>query len=68
MAWVQRYSDDSGIQYAVSYDAIDLHYDGCPAIKMQAVNTAEFPISQLDWLIACLCKIRAETLPNEVSK
>ena len=60
MAWEQRYSDDSGVQYAVRYDAIDTHYDGCAKIQIAAVDSADFPVTQLDWIIACLCKIREE--------
>ena len=59
--WEQRYSDDSGVQYAVRYDAVNMHYDGCPVIKFEAVDKAEFPITQLDWIISCLCKIKKET-------
>jgi len=60
MTWEQRYSDDSGVQYAVRYDAMDGHYDGCAKIQIAAVYSADFPVTQLDWLIACLCKIREE--------
>ena len=64
MSWERRYGDDSGIAYAVCYDAIDTHYDGCAKIKIAAIDTADFPITQLDWLIACLCKIREEVERN----
>lgn len=64
MAWEQRYSDDSGVQYAVRYDAVDTHYDVCAKIQIAAVDSADFPITQLDWLIACLCKIRDEVGHN----
>ena len=60
MSWEQRYSDDSGVQYAVRYDAVDMHYDGCAKIQIEAGENADFPITQLDWLIACLCRIRQE--------
>ena len=59
-AWEQQYSDGSGVQYAVRYDAVDMHYDGCPAIKIEAVNSADFPITQLDWLIECLQRIKSD--------
>lgn len=65
MAWEQRYSDDSGVQYAVRYDAVDTHYDGCAKIQIAATDSAELPITQLDWLIACLCKIRDEVGHNK---
>ncbi len=66
ISWEQRYSDDSGVQYAVRYDEVDKHYDGCAKIQIVAVDSAEFPVTQLDWLIACLCKIRDELGHNVV--
>ena len=60
MAWEQRFSDDSGVQYAVRYDAVEKHYDGCAAIQITSIDTAIFPVTELDWLIACLIKIRDE--------
>lgn len=65
MAWEQRYSDDSGVSYAVRYDAVDLHYDGCAKIQIEAIDKADLPVTQLDWLIACLCKIREELRHND---
>ena len=64
MAWDQKYSDDSGVQYSVCYDAVDTHYDGCAKIQIKAVNSVDLPITQLDWLISCLYKIREEVGPN----
>lgn len=64
IAWEQCYNDGSGVQYAVSYDAINKHYDGCASVRIEATECAVFPITQLDWLISRLCKIREETRHN----
>ena len=64
ISWEQRYSDYSGVEYAVRYDAVDVHYDGCAKIQFEAINSAEFPITKLDWLISCLCRIREEVEHN----
>ena len=49
-----RYSDDSGVEVAVRYDAND--FDG--GIEFERVNTVNFPLDKMDWLIARLTRIR----------
>jgi hypothetical protein len=58
IAWELRYDDDSGVQYAVRFDSVDLHYDGCARVEVFAGSSAsQFPITKLSWLIACLREI-----------
>lgn len=50
----ERYSDDSGIEYSVTYD----FNKGNPVIKMEHVGDIEIPVSKADWFIECLTKIK----------
>lgn len=52
MDFTQRYDDDSGVQYAVRLDGED--------IQIEAVDVITIPISQLDWMIAALQRIKEE--------
>lgn len=49
-----NYSDGSGVEFAVRYDAND--FDG--GIEFERINTVNFPLDKLDWLIASLTRIR----------
>jgi hypothetical protein len=56
MFFEQRYDDGSGVQYAVR-----LVDDGTDTeIEFESVDGIRYPIEQLDWLIACLVRIRDE--------
>ena len=69
IAFEQRYSDDSGVEYAVRYDTTQgNNRTAGPTIVIEAINTVCFPIEELDWLIACLDRIRAETALNAGAK
>ena len=55
MAFTVMYPDNSGIQYAVRYDdRKELH-----EIEFDSIDTVEFPIDRLDWLIDALTEIKA---------
>lgn len=56
MAFEKRYSDDSGVQFGVRLDGGE--------IEFEAVNKSFFPVEELDWLIAALARIKAETMPS----
>lgn len=60
IAFETRYSDDSGVEFAVRYDESRLHYKGSPAIEFESIGTVDFPLSHIDWLIECLTKIKKE--------
>jgi hypothetical protein len=49
----QRYSDDSGVEFAVRLDS--------GTIEFEHINDVDFPLCELDWLIECLMNIRALT-------
>lgn len=64
LAFEQLYSDGSGVQYAVRYDAtLDLHTTD--VIELESVATVRFPVDRLDWLIACLERIQCEVRCNK---
>ena len=52
IAFERRYSDDSGVQYGVRKIG--------DRIEFECVGTVEFPVEELDWLIAALLCIKAE--------
>lgn len=65
IAWEKHYSDGSGVEYAVRLDTTKSNMvDGGPVVEFEHVGSVEFPITQLDWLIACLMRIKAEVPPN----
>lgn len=65
IAWEKNYSDGSGVEYAVRLDTTKTNtVDGGPVVEFEHVDLVEFPISELDWLIACLMRIKAEVQPN----
>lgn len=51
----RRYSDDSGVEFAVKYQDGEVYF--------VSVNDVHFPVAELDWLIACLQKIKTEIGP-----
>lgn len=61
LAWEQRYSDDSGVEYGVSYDVTKYSSNGgAGKIEFHCINSVDFPIEKLDWLIECLTRVKAE--------
>lgn len=52
IAFEQRYSDDSGVEFAVRFDSVR------GEIQFEAVNQVEFPADELDWIIEALEAIR----------
>jgi hypothetical protein len=65
IAWEKNYSDGSGVEYAVRLDTTKINMvDGGPVVEFEHVGSVEFPINELDWLIACLMRIKAEVRPN----
>jgi hypothetical protein len=65
IAWEKNYSDGSGVEYAVRLDTTKSNMvDGGPVVEFEHVGSVEFPINELDWLIACLMRIKAEVPPN----
>ena len=60
MAWETMYSDASGIEYAVRYDANQNTNEGVGAIEFENCGKVQFPHSKIDWLIDCLQKIKDE--------
>ena len=58
LAFEQRYSDDSGVSFAVRL------ING--EIEFEAVDKVRFPQDELDWLITALLRIRDERdmMPN----
>lgn len=53
IAFERRYSDDSGVQFGV-------RLLGRKQLEFECVGKIDFPVEELDWLIACLQKIKAE--------
>jgi hypothetical protein len=51
MSIERRYSDDSGVEFGVSANAKD--------ITFERISKVDFPLEELDWLIACLVEIKA---------
>lgn len=61
LAFEQMYSDNSGVQYAVRYDSAACNIeDGGAVIEIKCIDTVRLPYSRLNWLIACLTKIKQE--------
>ena len=54
LAFEKRYGDDSGVEFGVRMDGGE--------IEFEAVNKVRFPVGELDWLIAALARIKAETV------
>ena len=62
MAWEKRYSDDSGVEFAVRFDSEqNAISDGTQGvIELESINAVTFPVCEIDWLITCLEKIKTE--------
>lgn len=58
IAFEERYSDDSGVEFAVCFDSSKQREE----LKFECVNTVEFPADRLDWIIDCLTYIRSQML------
>ena len=69
IAFEKNYSDGSGVEYAVRLDTTKTNMvDGGPVLEFEHVGSVEFPINELDWLIDCLMRIKAEVRPNAADK
>lgn len=72
MAWEIFYDDDpETVQFSVRFDSEKVSIcfnDGVHGvIELESVGEpVEFSFAQLDWLIECLHKIRAEHLPASI--
>ena len=55
IAFEKNYSDDSGVQFGVCYDDTKTE-----PIRIEAVDEVCFPLSELQWLIDSLIRIRDE--------
>lgn len=51
IAFEKQYSDNSGVEYGVRLNATE--------IELESINTINFPIEELDWLIEALMNIKA---------
>lgn len=60
MARETRYSDDSGVEYAVRYDSEANTNEGTGAIEFENCGKVQIPQSKIDWLIYCLQQIKQE--------
>jgi len=60
IAFETRYSDDSGVEYGVRYDAEATTYE----IEIESVSSVRLPADKLDWLIESLQAIKAITNPG----
>ena len=57
----ERYSDDSGVEFAVRYIRDEMSVTGDKGvIGFEHVDKIEFPVSKLDWLIKKLQFIQYE--------
>jgi len=65
LAFERRYSDDSGIEYAIRLDSNSIaNNTEIGEIEFEHVNKCEFPLSEIDWIIECLQKIKDEVKPK----
>lgn len=58
LAFEKYYDDNSGVRAAVSYDSTK-----DSAVEIMSVSeewTASFPVADIDWLIECLHRVKAE--------
>lgn len=58
----QYYSDDSGVERSIGFDRKPTADDGSPGVITftDVSQTVDFPVSELDWTINCLQKIKRE--------
>lgn len=62
MSFEQTYLDGSGIEFAVRMKVRRFHGErgGERLVEFEHCGTVDFPVDQLDWLIGCLERIKAE--------
>jgi len=59
IAYEEFYSDNSGVEFAVRFDATQTANDGSQGIiEIEHINKIDFPVSKIDWLIYCLQRIK----------
>jgi hypothetical protein len=59
IAFEKRYSDYSGVEFAVRLDSTE--------IEFESINKINFPIEEIQWLVECLIQIQdmIEDSPND---
>ena len=59
LAFEERYDDDSGTEFAVRFDGIETHSNGCQGtVEFECGGSTTFPVDRLDWLIERLVAIK----------
>lgn len=65
----QKYPDGNGnaVRSSVSYDSSPTQYDGLngEVLISDCVDSVEFSVGDIDWLINCLERIKAEPKDSE---
>lgn len=65
LAFERRYSDGSGIEYAIRLDSNSIADNAEKGeIEFEHINKCKFPLSEIDWIIECLQKIKDEVKPK----
>lgn len=59
-SWSKNYSDDSGVEFGIEYDLQEYVIGGeAPGlVKIEHIDSIEWPIDKIDWLIDCLSHVR----------
>lgn len=62
MAWEERYSDGSGVEFAVRFDATETATGASipGAIEIECIDKVTLPCDKIDWLIERLTAIKVE--------
>jgi hypothetical protein len=60
IAFVEKYSDGSGVEFAVRYDAHLDSYGEPGRIELEHDGTVTFPADRIDWIIERLIAVRSE--------
>jgi hypothetical protein len=55
IAFERLYSDVSGVEFAVRYEAHPV-----AEVAFECIDSVRFPAEEIDWLIQCLQRIKAE--------
>lgn len=59
LAFEERYDDDSGVEFAVSFNGHEVHSNGCQGVvEFEHAGVTSFPVDRLDWLIERLVAIK----------
>ena len=50
--WSIKYSDESGVEYGISYDAAMMDSNGENGVVLiESVYVVEWPLGKIDWLV-----------------